>query len=77
MIKILHSIQIIFHQLKICNYFSNHARITDTPILDVGAGTGLVGENLYKKGNKKIIGIDISPEMLEQAKLKGCYSSLM
>ena len=62
---------------KICNYFNKHARSTDIPILDVGAGTGLVGECLFKTGNKKIIGIDISPEMLEQAKLKGCYSSLM
>ena len=62
---------------KICNYFNKHARSADTPILDVGAGTGLVGKCLNKTGNKKIIGIDISPEMLEQAKLKNCYSSLM
>ena len=63
--------------IKICSFFNQHARNTDTPILDVGAGTGLVGECLNKTGNKKIIGIDISPEMLEQAKLKGCYSSLV
>ena len=62
---------------KISNFFNKHAKNTDTPILDVGAGTGLVGKYLYKTGNKKIIGIDISPEMLEQAKLKNCYSSLM
>ena len=62
---------------KICCFFNKHARNTNTPILDIGAGTGLVGECLYKTGNKKIIGIDISPEMLEQAKLKGCYSSLV
>ncbi len=62
---------------KISSFFNKHSRNTDTPILDVGAGTGLVGELLYKTGNKKIIGIDISSEMLEQAKLKGCYSSLM
>ena len=62
---------------KISSFFNKHAKNTDTPILDVGAGTGLVGEFLYRTGNKKIIGIDISSEMLEQAKLKGCYSSLM
>ena len=62
---------------KISSYFNKYSRNTDTPILDVGAGTGLVGEYLYKTGNKKIIGIDISSEMLEQAKLKGCYSSLI
>ncbi len=62
---------------KISSFFNKYSRNTDTPILDVGAGTGLVGECLYKSGNKKIIGIDISPEMLGQAKLKGCYSNLM
>ena len=62
---------------KISIFFNKHAKNTDTPILDVGAGTGLVGEFLFRIGNKKIIGIDISSEMLEQAKLKGCYSSLM
>ena len=43
----------------------------------MGAGTGLLGEFLNRKNNKEIIGIDISLEMLKQAKLKGCYSSLM
>ena len=62
---------------KISSFFNKHARKTDAPILDVGAGTGLVGECLYKAGSKKIIGIDISSEMLEQAKLKKCYSSLV
>ena len=62
---------------KISSFFNKHSRNTDTPILDVGAGTGLVGELLYRTGNKKIIGIDISLEMLDQAKLKGCYSSLI
>ena len=62
---------------KICSFFNKHAKKTDTPILDVGAGTGLVGECLYKKANKKIFGIDISQEMLVQAKLKKCYSFLI
>ena len=62
---------------KICSFFNKHKRNTDTPILDVGAGTGLVGECLYKTGNKKIFGIDISQEMLEQAKLKKCYFFLI
>ena len=62
---------------KISSFFNKHARNVDTPILDVGAGTGLVGECLNQNSNKNIIGIDISPEMLKQAKLKGCYSSLI
>ena len=62
---------------KISIFFKKHSTKTDMPILDVGAGTGLVGELLYRQGNKKILGIDISPEMLKQAKIKGCYSSLI
>jgi len=62
---------------KISSFFNKHERNTDTPILDVGAGTGLVGECLYKISTKKIIGIDISSEMLEQARLKGCYDTLV
>ena len=63
--------------IKISNFFIKYSKNTDTPILDVGAGTGLVGELLIKNGNKKIIGIDISSEMLHEANLKKCYSSLI
>ena len=62
---------------KISDYFNKYTKNTDTPILDVGAGTGLVGKLLNTKNKKEIIGIDISLEMLNQAKLKGCYSSLI
>ena len=62
---------------KICNYFNKHARSTDIPILDVGAGTGLVGYYLSIENKRKITGIDISSEMLHQAKLKKCYTSLV
>ncbi len=62
---------------KISNFFLEHSKATDTPILDVGAGTGLVGEFLKLKNKKEIIGIDISSEMLHEAKLKKCYTSLI
>ena len=62
---------------KISSFFNKHSRKTDTPILDVGAGTGLIGEFLNSKGKKEIFGIDISSEMLDQAKRKGRYSSLI
>ena len=62
---------------KISNFFIKHSKDADTPILDVGAGTGLVGEIISFKSKKEIIGIDISSEMLHQAKLKKCYSTLI
>lgn len=34
-------------------------------VLDAGCGTGLAGEELKKKGFKKITGIDVSPESLK------------
>ncbi|MGL4280376.1 MAG: class I SAM-dependent DNA methyltransferase [Albidovulum sp.] len=43
------------------------------PILDVGAGTGLVAEALARRGIGPIDGIDISEEMLGVAAAKGVY----
>lgn len=40
------------------------------PVLDIGAGTGLVAENLP---GLTVDGIDIAPEMLEEAGQKGLY----
>ena len=46
------------------------------PVLDVGAGTGLLGIALAAAGIGPIDGIDLSPEMLEVARDKGCYRHL-
>lgn len=62
---------------KISIFFNKYSSKSDTPILDVGAGTGLIGKFLNKKNNKNLIGIDISSEMLEQAKSKKCYTSVI
>ncbi|XP_046864480.1 methyltransferase-like protein 27 isoform X2 [Xenia sp. Carnegie-2017] len=48
----------------------------DTEILDLGCGTGLVGEHLYKLGYKNVDGIDFSEEMLKLSEAKGVYRSL-
>ncbi|WP_457649227.1 class I SAM-dependent DNA methyltransferase [Profundibacter sp.] len=45
----------------------------DTPILDVGAGTGLVGQALAVHGLAPVDALDISPDMLAVAQSKGCY----
>lgn len=44
-------------------------------VLDVGAGTGLVGEGLGALGIAPVDALDISPEMLAVAMNKGCYRS--
>ncbi|MGD1717154.1 class I SAM-dependent DNA methyltransferase [Hydrocoleum sp. CS-953] len=46
-------------------------------ILDVGAGTGLVGIALTQLGFENIIGTDISPGMLAKAAEKDVYKSLV
>jgi predicted TPR repeat methyltransferase len=48
----------------------------DARILDLGCGTGLVGEELKKHGYKNIHGVDLTPELLESAKAKGIYGLL-
>ena len=43
------------------------------PVLDVGAGTGLVGEGLAAAGIGPVDALDLSPEMLQVAKAKDVY----
>ena len=59
---------------EIVKYYCKYSNNSDTPILDVGAGTGLIGERLREEGTWKIDAIDISSEMLDKAKLKKVYS---
>ncbi|XP_074644529.1 uncharacterized protein LOC141901282 [Tubulanus polymorphus] len=48
----------------------------DCKILDVGAGTGLLGEELRKAGFKgRIDAIEPAPGMLKRAEEKGCYEN--
>lgn len=53
-----------------------HFRKRDAHLLDVGAGTGLVGEKLYRQGYRHLVGIDSSHGMLVQAARKGIYQLL-
>ena len=50
--------------LEIAKYYDKYSNNKDTPILDVGAGTGLIGECLNVNSYREIDAIDISPEML-------------
>jgi len=51
--------------------------ITKVSVLDLACGTGLIGKYLGKQGFKNIVGLDISPNMLEEASQKGYYSELV
>jgi predicted TPR repeat methyltransferase len=62
--------------IEIAKYFEKYSNNQDTPILDVGAGTGLIGEYL-NLDSKEIDAIDISPEMLKVATIKNCYSKII
>ena len=48
----------------------------NSPILDVGCGTGLAGLELSRLGYTKIDGLDVSAGMLEHARNQGIYRKL-
>ena len=45
-------------------------------ILDFGAGTGLVAEELIKLGFRNIYGVDINKDLLQKSQNKNCYQGL-
>lgn len=51
------------------------ADITHLEVLDLGCGTGLVGDALGGLAGS-IVGVDLSPRMLEEARKKNRYASL-
>jgi len=53
-----------------------HFRIREARLLDVGVGTGLVGEKLSRQGYRHLVGMDSSHGMLVQAARKGVYRLL-
>ena len=56
--------------------FADHVSDPATTIIDIGCGTGLVGELLAQGGFTTIDGLDISEEMLVVAETKGVYRHL-
>lgn len=56
--------------------YKQHAGKADTPIADIGCGTGLVAEAIRTDSPTDIDGIDISTEMLDKAKAKYLYRNL-
>lgn len=60
----------------IARVYHQHAGTEDTPIADIGCGTGLVAAEIGCKPDN-IDGLDISPEMLAAAGAKGLYNRLI
>ena len=52
--------------------WQRHARI-----LDLGSGTGLVGERLAARGYTNVVGLDASSDMTAVAEAKRCYAELV
>ncbi len=61
----------------VADIFAKRATSADGPVLDVGAGTGLVGAALAGLGKWPVDGLDISREMLAVAMGKGCYRQVI
>ena len=57
-------------------FFGRYVKPEDGAVLDAGAGTGITGAVLEPLGYRDLVGIDISPNMLELARRKGVYRDL-
>lgn len=62
---------------RLVNLFEEVVIDKDASILDMGAGTGLVGQKLYEKGYKNLYAADVSPLMLREARSEGVYKALV
>lgn len=56
--------------------FGRYVSPDEGPLLDAGAGTGLIGESLALLGYGPLTGIDLSPGMLKAAERKKVYEAL-
>ncbi len=71
--KALSQIVHIFRQFPKPNKITTDMRDTNIRIIDVGCGTGFLGQELRRNGYTNIDGLDLSPEMVEQAKKSGVF----
>jgi len=62
---------------EVAQIFIDRRRESDTPILDIGCGSGAVAEAVAALVTAPIDGLDLSPEMLAVAVEKGVYTRLI
>jgi len=69
--------QIGYRHPAICvSPLARHVDAVGKPVLDAGAGTGLIGELMRLIGYERIDGIDLSAGMLAKARAKNIYHDL-
>lgn len=72
----------LLHQLKyeapadLSDLIHQHCRSNSLDILDIGCGTGLMGAHLRSMA-KTLVGVDLSQRMLDLAKRRAIYDSLI
>jgi len=64
------------HPAMVASMAARHVAPTDEPVLDAGAGTGVLGEILTALGYSNLSGLDASEGMLKIAGLKKNYRDL-
>lgn len=57
-------------------FIGRYIKANAAPLLDAGAGTGIMGETLNLLGFEHLVAIDLSQGMLEQARRKKIYDDL-
>ena len=60
--------------VKAVEYLVRYVPGKESRILDAGAGTGLLGGLLAKEGYGNLVAMDLSAQMLEEAKKKNAYT---
>ncbi len=62
---------------RIADLLAEHVTNRQTPVVDLGCGTGVVGRHLAEHGFSSLTGIDLSPAMLAVAERRDVYELLI
>ena len=61
-----------------CELIPDETQRASIEVCDMGTGTGLVGDELFRKGGfKNVVGVDASVEMMAIAEKKGSFKELI